>query len=86
MAPFITSRNILAKTRLNYHLHRKIVVVDGQISWTGGFNVGDQYLGNLNALEDGAILTVGSREQLVSRCRKFLFAIGMLLSRTKPIG
>lgn len=45
VAPFITSRNILAKTRLNYHLHRKIVVVDGQISWTGGFNVGDQYLG-----------------------------------------
>ncbi len=42
---FITSRNILAKTRLNYHLHRKIVVVDGQIGWTGGFNVGDQYLG-----------------------------------------
>ncbi len=45
VAAFITSKNILAKTRLNYHLHRKIVVVDGQIGWTGGFNVGDQYLG-----------------------------------------
>ncbi|MFD2728176.1 cardiolipin synthase [Enterococcus camelliae] len=43
--PFITSRNIIRKTRLNYHLHRKIVVVDGKIGWTGGFNVGDQYLG-----------------------------------------
>ncbi len=42
--PFITSRNMIRKTRLNYHLHRKIVVVDGQISWTGGFNVGDQYV------------------------------------------
>lgn len=42
---FITSQNLIAKTRLNYHLHRKIVVVDGMISWTGGFNVGDQYLG-----------------------------------------
>lgn len=42
---FITSKNIIAKTRLNYHLHRKIVVIDGQIAWTGGFNVGDQYLG-----------------------------------------
>lgn len=42
---FITSRDLIRKTRLNYHLHRKIVVIDGQIGWTGGFNVGDQYLG-----------------------------------------
>lgn len=41
---FITSKNVIAKTRLNYHLHRKIVVVDGCIGWTGGFNVGDQYV------------------------------------------
>lgn len=43
--PFITSKNMIRKTRLNYHLHRKIVVIDGCIGWTGGFNVGDQYLG-----------------------------------------
>ncbi|WP_122644972.1 cardiolipin synthase [Enterococcus mediterraneensis] len=42
---FITSRDLIRKTRLNYHLHRKIVVIDGLIGWTGGFNVGDQYLG-----------------------------------------
>ncbi|WP_334329289.1 cardiolipin synthase [Companilactobacillus sp. HBUAS59699] len=41
---FITSKNVIAKTRLNYHLHRKIVVVDGCVGWTGGFNVGDQYV------------------------------------------
>lgn len=35
---------MIRKTRLNYHLHRKIVVIDGKIGWTGGFNVGDQYL------------------------------------------
>ncbi|MGX7351297.1 cardiolipin synthase [Enterococcus canis] len=45
VAPFITSRDMIRKTRLNYHLHRKIVVLDGQVAWTGGFNVGDQYLG-----------------------------------------
>lgn len=45
VSPFITSKNIIAKTRLNYHLHRKLVIIDGQIGWTGGFNVGDQYLG-----------------------------------------
>lgn len=31
--------------RLNYRLHRKIVVIDGRIGYIGGFNVGDQYLG-----------------------------------------
>lgn len=44
VAAFITSRDLIRKTRLNYHLHRKIVVIDGKIGWTGGFNVGDQYL------------------------------------------
>lgn len=43
--PFITSKNFITKRRLNYHLHRKIVVIDGTVSWTGGFNVGDQYMG-----------------------------------------
>lgn len=43
--PFITSRDLIRKTRLNYHLHRKVVIIDGKIGWTGGFNVGDQYLG-----------------------------------------
>ncbi|NVY96467.1 cardiolipin synthase [Lactobacillus sp. DCY120] len=43
--PFVTSQNAITKNRLNYHLHRKIVVIDGNIGWTGGFNIGDQYLG-----------------------------------------
>lgn len=31
--------------RINYRNHRKIVVIDGQIGYTGGFNVGNEYLG-----------------------------------------
>lgn len=42
--PFVTSTNTIARFRLNYHDHRKIVVIDGKIGYTGGFNVGDQYL------------------------------------------
>lgn len=42
---FITSRNALLRFRINYHDHRKIVVIDGKMGYTGGFNVGDQYLG-----------------------------------------
>ena len=35
----------LFNPRLNFRNHRKIVVIDGRISYTGGFNVGDEYLG-----------------------------------------
>lgn len=31
--------------RLNFHLHRKLAIIDGQIGYIGGFNIGDQYLG-----------------------------------------
>ena len=30
-------------TRLNYRNHRKIVVIDGAIGYTGGLNIGDEY-------------------------------------------
>lgn len=31
--------------RLNYRNHRKIVVIDGNIGYIGGFNIGEEYLG-----------------------------------------
>lgn len=31
--------------RVNYRNHRKIVVIDGQIGYVGGFNIGREYLG-----------------------------------------
>ena len=39
------SRVHLLNIRLNYRNHRKIVVIDGKVGYTGGFNVGDDYLG-----------------------------------------
>ncbi|MBU3852047.1 MAG: cardiolipin synthase [Candidatus Paralactobacillus gallistercoris] len=44
---FFSSKHSLSDFRLNYRDHRKIVVVDGEIGYVGGFNVGDQYLGRL---------------------------------------
>ncbi|ASK64317.1 cardiolipin synthase [Virgibacillus phasianinus] len=32
--------------KINYRNHRKITVIDGRIGYIGGFNVGDEYLGN----------------------------------------
>jgi cardiolipin synthase len=39
------SRFLLQNIRLNYRNHRKIAVIDGEVGYVGGFNVGDDYLG-----------------------------------------
>ncbi|HJJ59022.1 MAG TPA: cardiolipin synthase [Methanocorpusculum sp.] len=31
--------------RINFHDHRKILVIDGKLGFIGGFNIGDEYLG-----------------------------------------
>ena len=38
-------QNILNLLRVNYRNHRKIVVIDGEIGYVGGINIGDEYLG-----------------------------------------
>jgi cardiolipin synthase len=39
--PFVPYINL----RLNFRNHRKICTIDGQFAFTGGFNIGDEYLG-----------------------------------------
>ncbi|MDF7638138.1 cardiolipin synthase [Lactobacillus sp. ESL0791] len=66
--PFITSRNMISRYRINYHLHRKIVVIDGKTSWTGGFNIGDQYLSRKKKFgywRDSQVRIVGSASLLL---------------------
>ncbi|HZJ57552.1 MAG TPA: cardiolipin synthase [Clostridia bacterium] len=41
LPPFIPYINV----RVNYRNHRKIIVIDGEIAFTGGLNLGDEYLG-----------------------------------------
>lgn len=43
--PFFGSKLPIINLRFNYRNHRKIVIIDGKIGYTGGFNVGDEYLG-----------------------------------------
>lgn len=46
----------------NYRYHRKIVVIDGKIAYTGGINVGDDYLSKYPRIQpwrDSAIRLVG---------------------------
>jgi cardiolipin synthase len=45
VAAFLPGRSWRGRWSLNLRSHRKIVVVDGQIGFTGGMNIGDEYLG-----------------------------------------
>ena len=42
---FQTTRGRQNRFQLNFRNHRKVVVVDGRQAFTGGLNVGDEYLG-----------------------------------------
>jgi cardiolipin synthase len=42
---FRTTRGRRNRFQLNFRNHRKVVVVDGRMAFTGGLNVGDEYLG-----------------------------------------
>ncbi|RYD02716.1 hypothetical protein N752_23335 [Desulforamulus aquiferis] len=35
-------------TQINYRNHRKIAIIDGQVGFVGGINIGDEYLGRSN--------------------------------------
>lgn len=41
---FLDPMNVLSGRLLNYCNHRKVVVIDGRIGYTGGMNVGDEYI------------------------------------------
>lgn len=42
---FFASKLPIVNFRMNNRNHRKIVVIDGQVGYMGGFNVGDDYFG-----------------------------------------
>jgi cardiolipin synthase A/B len=46
VADFFPMRSALLQP-VNLRNHRKIVVVDGETAFTGGFNIGDEYRGNM---------------------------------------
>jgi len=44
--PFYEVKFYLLANRLNYRNHRKIIIVDGLVGFTGGINVSDKYVNN----------------------------------------
>jgi cardiolipin synthase A/B len=45
VAAFLPGRAFLHRWSVNLRSHRKILVVDGTVGFTGGMNIGDEYLG-----------------------------------------
>jgi cardiolipin synthase len=45
VSAFNSSRGWRHRFQLNFRNHRKVLVVDGNLGWVGGFNVGVEYLG-----------------------------------------
>jgi cardiolipin synthase len=42
--PFLPLRIRLSRSKINYRNHRKIIIIDGKIGFTGGLNVADRYI------------------------------------------
>lgn len=66
--------------RINYRNHRKIVAIDGQVGYCGGYNIGDEYLGlgPLGPWRDAAVRVEGPAVDLLQLrfLRDWLFASG----------
>jgi cardiolipin synthase A/B len=45
--PFLPVNPLRRRMQVNMRNHRKIMVVDGQVAFTGGLNIGDEYLGQV---------------------------------------
>lgn len=43
--PFFGANHMPINFRTNFRMHRKIAVLDGKVAFTGGFNIGNDYLG-----------------------------------------
>lgn len=45
IVPFYPVKIPLFNNRINYRNHRKIIVIDGDVGFIGGLNIGDEYMG-----------------------------------------
>ncbi len=61
VTPFFPLKFFGAYSKLNHRNHRKIVVIDGKIGYTGGINVGDEYFGkcDLSPWRDTHVRIIG---------------------------
>ena len=84
IATFLPGQSFRERWSLNLRNHRKIVVVDGRVAFTGGMNIGDEYIGRSSAFgfwRDAHLRVVGPevwQHQLVF-AEDWYFATGEVL-------
>ena len=66
---FHNMNRLLFSPLKNCRNHRKTVVIDGRIAYQGGFNIGDEYMGEgpLGEWRDAAVRIVGPQAQQLGR-------------------
>ena len=88
IATFLPGQTFRERWSLNLRNHRKIAVVDGRVAFTGGMNIGDEYIGRSSAIgfwRDAHLRVIGPevrRHQLVF-AEDWLFATGEVLPDTE---
>ena len=73
--------------QMNYRNHRKIVVIDGKIGYTGGINIGDEYINLIHPFghwQDAGIKLEGEAVQAL--CNGFLDQLRFITKDEKQIG
>ncbi|GDY09538.1 MAG: cardiolipin synthase [Planctomycetota bacterium] len=84
IATFLPGQTFRERWSLNLRNHRKIAVIDGRIAFTGGMNIGDEYIGRSSAFgfwRDAHLRVVGPevrRHQMVF-AEDWFFATGEVL-------
>ena len=88
IATFLPGQSFRERWSLNLRCHRKIVVVDGRVAFTGGMNIGDEYIGRSSTSvfwRDAHLRVIGPevwRHQLVF-AEDWYFATGEVLPDTE---
>ena len=56
--------------RVNHRTHRKLLVVDGTIGFTGGVGIADQWSGNAARRRNGATRTIAWKGRWSRKCKR----------------
>ncbi len=73
VAPFYKINLFLLASRINYRNHRKVVVIDGTVSFVGGINISDKYRNDTK--EKGGIYWRDTHLQITGIASGFLQAL-----------
>ena len=90
IATFLPGQTFRERWSLNLRNHRKIVVVDSRVAFTGGMNIGDEYIGRSSSIgfwRDAHLRVVGPEvwQHQVVFAEDWFYATGEVLSEIESL-